>query len=107
MEQRSTRGQAQTPHQPGRDPGFQGLQMQEAAVLGPWGCCSCAESASYKEGHPMGSLYCEVSPTSEGHSLVISTEVTSVLLWNSDIFLLVTVGETEVERLTVALCIRR
>lgn len=55
----------------------------------------------------MGSLYCEVSPTSEGHSLVISTEVTSVLLWNSDIFLLVTVGETEVERLTVALCIRR
>lgn len=55
----------------------------------------------------MGSLYGKVSPTSEGHSLVTSSEVTSILLWNLDIFLLVTVGETEVERLTVALCIRR
>ena len=100
-------GEAQTPHQPGRDYGFQGLHMHEAAILGPWGCWPCAESGSYKEGHLMGSLCCEVSPTSEGHSLGTSTEVTSVLLWNSDIFLLVTVGETEVERLTVALCIRK
>ena len=81
--------------------------MHEAAILGPWGCWSSAESGSYKEGHPVGPLYGEVSPTSEGHSLVTSLEVTSILLWNLDIFLLVTVGETEVERLTVALCIMR
>lgn len=97
----------QTPDQLGRGYGFQGLHMHEAAILGPWGCRSSAESGSYKEGHPIGSLYGEVSPTSEGHSLVTSSEVTFILLWNSDIFLLVTVGETEVERLTVVLCVRR